>query len=360
MSNTVILNLLSAVPQKDIEAEMINRSVEDFISQYKAFTNEHIESYIILSSKVAENFIITVNKIHKGNAVSIPIPPDKKDIGDPDTLEWLLLQIKGAVAFPVDNWILVCWGHGMGYSLFNLITTGDKFFSHFLFNKMLSEIGDSPDFGKLWEKMLVTRVLKQDIVLPEKKTDEQNKVTALTMNELSESLRKAGMQFDLVVMDNCYMQNIDTLYAMGDRTRYIISAQTAIPWQSFLYSFFNSLNAKIDDSFCREFCNGSENKLKALEKVVAEADRVWYQNITFSCLETTTINKFTDKLEEILTYIYGHFTILSLTQPLVNSLYKGYDLSQIGFEKNKSLSLIDLPIFLNELKPQLKTTEHTE
>ena len=44
---------------------MINKSVDDFIDQYKALTNDQIVSYIILSSKIAENFIIDVKKIKK-------------------------------------------------------------------------------------------------------------------------------------------------------------------------------------------------------------------------------------------------------------------------------------------------------
>jgi len=348
------------VPLKDAEAEMINRSVDDFVSQYKAFSNERIESYIILSSKVAENFIITINKIHKGYVTSIPVPPEKTDIGDPVTLEWIFLQIKGSVAAVVDNWILVCWGHGLGFSLFNLITTSDKFFSNFKFNQLLGESGDFPDITESWKNKLVARVFKQDIILSENKTDEKKGVTALTMNELSITLRKADLKFDLVVLDNCYMQNIDTLYALGGRTRFIISAQTAIPWQSFLYSAFNGLTAKIDAAFCKEFCNSSEKKLRVLEKIVAEADKIWYQTITFSCLDTTAIRSFTDNFGDILIYIYKNYKKKSLTQPLVNSLYKGYDLSQVGFEKDKSLSLIDLPIFLMELKAQLKTSEHSE
>lgn len=358
MSNTVIINLLSAVPQKDIEAVMINRSVDDFISQYQAFTNEHIESYTILSSKVAENYFITINKIHKGNVISIPVPPEKIDIGDRDTLEWIFLEIKKRVNPIVDNWILVCWGHGMGFSLFNLITTSDKFFSNFKFNLLLSNNGDDPDIKKVWNEGLVTRVLKHDIYLSDNEKDEKKGVTALTMNELASTLRKVNLNFDLIVMDNCYMQNIDTLYALGGSTRYIISAQTAIPWQSFLYSAFDTLSAKIDDTFCIDFCNGSLNKLNFLEKVVSEADRVWYQNITFSCLNTSMIKNFTDKLEDILTYIYDNYKIPSLSQPLVNALYNGFDLSQLGFKKNESLSLIDLPNFLNKLKAELNSNDH--
>lgn len=337
---------------------MINKSVDDFIDQYKALTNDQIVSYIILSSKIAENFIIDVKKIKKGAVDALPVPAAFSDIGDPGTLEDILRKIRDDVTGTVDNWILVCWGHAMGYSLFNLITTSDKFFSHFKFNQLLGSTDEWPGLKPIWKDGLAIRIWKEDMHVDLSDSPGRKGVTALTINELSSTLEKVKIPFDLIVLDNCYVQNIDTLYALGDKTRFIIAAQTAIPWQSFLYHTFNSLNAKLDNAFCIEFCNGSEKKLSLLEKQVAEADKIWYQNISFSCLNTSSVAAFRTSIETILTYLYDNYMERTLAQAIVNALFKGYDLTQTGFAKDQSLSMIDLNRFLMELKAQLNPGVH--
>lgn len=361
MGVTVIINLLSAIPQKEEETKLINETARDFINQNKALTNESVFSFIILSSKLGENFVITINKINKGVVETVAVLPHMTDIGDPNTLEAILLQVKALIMGEITNLILVCWGHGMGYSLFNKITIDDKMLSNFdLENILWTMASDTKEKSDLWQRGLVLNVTQQNFILPDKQSDEKRGVTALTINELAGVLDKIKLNFDLIILDNCFMQTIDTLYALGHRTNFLMSAQTTIPWQSYFYQAFNKLNTKIDTVFCRTFAEESEMKLEALRKLAKGEDKKWYDYRSFSCIDTKNLDNYLSNFEDILNYIYANYKEINLAQCLVDALFKSYDLSSVAFKKDEGLSLIDLNIFLDILESMLKSNEHPE
>ncbi len=281
------------------------------------------------------------------------------DFGDPDNLKVLFSELNEMGNYT--NRILVTWDHGYGYLMFkNEITRSDKFLWESLFNqdwfKKLwatygtvvetsnpgtawhsnTELMDKPgikDNGhttneandqpllEAWKifagnlifstKMSSPVYLDADYPVRFNPIFTAKQLTALTINELADGIERSSIKkFDLIVMSNCYMQNIDTTYALQNCCNYLIAPQTTFPWESYDFgALVPQKNERIDDTFCKNILAKTQKSLN--QKITPSNGDVTLDEIGFSCIKTTQCGSFFKDLKKITDFLSAYYSRLS-------------------------------------------------
>lgn len=136
-------------------------------------------------------------------------------------------------------------------------------------------------------------------------------LTALTVNELSEGIQKSSIKkFDLIIMSNCYMQNIDTIYALRNCCSYLIAPQTTFPWESYDFSsLIPQKDDRIDDRFCKNILAKTQRSLEL--KLTPMNNDVRLDEIGFSCIKTDQSALFFTHLKKITDFLSDYYFRLS-------------------------------------------------
>ncbi len=284
MATNLVINLISIVPLKK-EGDTINKFFEQLSISITNVIKVKSTVYSVILMHTKEQPALIVLK----NGAEFKITLDSHDLGNREVLSQILKAILDAEkGIDYENTILYCWGHAMGFSLFSDLTNDDKALeglfsvifgfelnSLFTLESSNQKAKDSLSNNNIIE-LLTSIISKSEL-------DRQQVLTALTINELVWSLNNTGLIFDLIVFDNCYMQTIDTLFAMQKHTKFIIATQTSIHWKGYAYDVFVSLTEKINSSFCEKFIVESHNQL---QKTAVLLNNESIAEISISCYNT--------------------------------------------------------------------------
>jgi len=89
-----------------------------------------------------------------------------------------------------------------------------------------------------------------------------NAVTALTVNELRNAINTSSIKyFDVIIMLNCFMQTVDTAYALKDHCNYLVASETGNWFAGYDYAELMNITS-VDDAFFKRFIDASVSKLK--------------------------------------------------------------------------------------------------
>jgi hypothetical protein len=329
--------------------------LDEVKGEYLKNNNKEIVVYIILLiyNKSIKTQELVVQKKMDDRFENFAIPISNIDLGDIETLSLLLKQVPELFDQSVENRVFVGWGHAMGYSLFFKIQPGDQFknFS-FLNNKTFQDLFENTN-----EKLKVTKAIfpilqesnieKMEFGNASSSFDSTSKVSALTINELSKAIQRTGVKFDLMIFDNCFLQNVDTLYTLKDLSNYIVAPQTGFAWRGYDYSSLNKLNAKVGDQFCTTFCEDSFLELQKKPSNEYSNDFTW-EKIAFSWIRTSDANELFLNIGRIIYFFRKYFRNKRSGIPaaIYNAITNCSDLSQSAYAPHVGLWLIDLKRFL--------------
>jgi len=283
------------------------------------------------------------------------------DFGDIENLKTLFSGLHGLDSYT--NKILVTWDHGYSYLMFkNVISATDKSLKN-LFNisysvekwmefanlkeiknidpnigekltlfenalkandipghdhsSVTKEIDNDPSWVEVKEQIFEKLIISTTTSFPVYDTYDFNfsfavkELTALTMNELSLAISGSNMKkFDLIVMSNCYMQTIDTAYALRDCCNYLIAPQTTFPWESYDFSsIVPAKNAVVNDEFCKTILTQTQDSLE--KKLVPGSGDVQLNEIGFSCIKMANSKVIFEELEKIINFMTDYHAALS-------------------------------------------------
>jgi hypothetical protein len=351
MAKSIIINLISIIPLGK-EESIMQESLDLVIKQYLNISNSEVIIFTAIIKVINGKPKITVIKIANKTQSIFNINIIDEDLGNPDTVALVFKQIIQSITDQILNIILICWGHGMGYSMFGEITDEDNF-------KNLStpqSIDFKDSFPPTRKKFTLSLALVPPVFINPffKDFERMTGVSALTINELAEAINNSQLTFDLILLDNCFMQTVDTLYALKSKTRYLIAAQSGIPWQGFAYNHFNNLIKKIDDDFCIEFTSISYEKLKLfIANVGIKLPNAFSkEDLLISCLKTEKADDFFNSLIDIFSFLYKFYDEEnpSLARSIYQTLTKSLDITQTSFELSQNgLALIDLKNYFANL-----------
>ncbi len=146
----------------------------------------------------------------------------------------------------------------------------------------------------------------------------QLNITVLTVKEISEALFSvyANKHVDVMVLDNCLMQNIFTQYELSEKVSYLVAAESGISYPGFNYkTIIEKINANINilpKEVAEEFVD--ENTIKTHPdykgSIKNTIDRHW-------CINAVTLDK--SKYENIKLRFHELFRLLN---SLINSTNK--------------------------------------
>lgn len=355
MPKNLIINIISTVPLKD-EAEIMNEFFKLLCTSITKVIEDKSTVYSVILQHTKKQPVITVLK----NGVEFPIQIHSSDLGNKEVLAKIFSTILSSEKNnSYQNTVLYCWGHAMGFSLFSEITIDDKSFESLfllLFGFELSSIFRINILNTI-EKTDNNKIDLNAIFNTFGKTqfDKQQALTALTINELSESIRQNKLKFDLIVFDNCYMQTVDTAFAMQEHTKYIIATQTSIHWRGYAYDVFMGLNNKIDDSFCDKFILESFNVLK---KLAEELNNESIAEVSISCFNAESANNlaFFNLCKQIITDMYNYLvdddnkTSIQMADSIQNALKSCKDVTlKPDGKTGQRLELFDMLILFEKI-----------
>lgn len=360
MAKNLIINLVSIVPIKN-EGVLMNEFFDNLKAQFQNIQNPDVISFLVTMCLEDGGTQISIDKIENGNTDPVTIPGISSDLGNPATLTAIFKFLRQSITGDILNTILVCWGHGMGYSMFAEIRNGDKD----IYLTTTETVGfRSKDFEHRDTYFFSSRVFGLDLMkhqidpgkyllgLEDSHLERKMELSALTINELGEAINNSGIRFNMIILDNCFMQTVDTLFTLKNYTDYIIAAQSGVPWRGFTYSFFDKIKATIDDGFCGDFCENSYTELKKFitNKDVRLPNGFSIDDLIFSCIKTKNADAFLNALILMVGYINRNY-YPSLIIPMYRPLTKCDDLSKSTLTlSEEGLALIDLKHYFDNVK----------
>jgi hypothetical protein len=369
MAKTLLINLMSSIDRDNLASTNIQKYYDAVKDEYLKIQNKDIYIFIVSLSYnvITLKSDITVQSKVGNQFLDFKIPTMTGDLGNPEILTGIFKKITDATQ-DADNNVLVSWGHGMGYSMFWYISPGDEMRDMSLilpsrFSELLKF--DNSTYGKhisVREPLFSTMsdfsferspfsesTLKSDVKVNLPKPD----ISALTINELLMAIKGSKLNLDMVILDNCFMQTIDTVYTLKDNTRYLIAPQTGFPWRGFFYGFFDTLNSKIDDDFCRKFCDTSFTELQKSDLAV---DVFQSKDVSFSCIKMANINPFAESLLQIAQFFRDNYNYLDENDnfPVAEAIYNAVCDSTDLSAKAYAINLIDIKSFLIRYNERIK------
>ncbi len=399
-TKTLIINLMTNIfdaPSHDHTSDYEKVEHEYLAASYNPDVDIFI--FLLFSGKDKKN-TLKMRQLKKGIGkfeFQDGILTSEFDLGDPDNLKVLFSELN-----KLDNYtnkILVTWDHGYGYLMFkNEITSSDKFLWEMLFNKewfkklwatygtftemaipgtvwynnagLINEpiiktndntesTADYPPPTEAWKafanrlifstKMSNPVYLDADYPVRFNPTFAAKQLTALTINELADGIeRSSTKKFDLIVMSNCYMQNIDTTYALRHCCNYLIAPQTTFPWESYDFgALVPQKNERISDAFCKGVLAKTQKSLEL--KITPNNSDVTLDEIGFSCIKTDQCDTFFKELKKITRFLSDYYFLLS--DDIYFAANQVCDLTNPKCETEGAVNLyqIDLTFFLEFL-----------
>jgi Clostripain family len=216
----------------------------------------------------------------------------------PKNIQAIIDYILGAKFFSYTNRLLVIYGHSTGYYFFgNQMSDTSQFRESNL--KRVSALGRIINPLALGFKNVINKFLTLD---KKQKNNfrkiAKNEIPSITPNTLAEGIRKSRIgSFDLIVMANCNMQNMDVVSTLSPYARYIVSSQTFLSVKAFNFSTFISNSKRIDFSFCKDI----------IKKSNIQGDIL---NVGISALDLSELDSIVEQLNLINKYIIEHINEL--------------------------------------------------
>ncbi len=287
-----------------------------------------------------------------------------------------------------DRHILVTVGHGsiFGVNLYSEKDDTDTPRLNNAFIKLASqkiafgidpnlkaELANNKAIADLLPKSMLKRInIKQqmDILLNGK--DDKNgyevfvpelNITVLTVKEIGEALLSVfeNKIVDIMVLDNCLMQNIFTQYELSKKVNYLVAAESGISYPGFNYkAIIEKINANINippQDLANEFV--TENTIKshpayATDSVKATVDRHWCVNTV--ALEEAKYSVIKTAFDNLFSLLYA--LIKSPVKKISNEIYyviRTTNDQLFGYNSYSlpTIKIIDLRVFLIYLKERI-------
>jgi hypothetical protein len=235
-------------------------------------------------------------------------PFGKINLGDATQLSKILDVVKDAL--PDNKFILMTWDHGYAFGVFNG-KAGDSFLN---ISTNFTETNHTVTGNTLWKlkKTLTSDASNNDFLISKVESFKnaredifnqintanlfdlvvQSETDMLLPEEISLAISKSfdTKKVDLIIMMNCWMQSIDTIYALKDTANIIIAPQTTIDFIGYdYYSLISKIVTTPDitvSDLASEIIKGTREKYKkrntqiAFNEVVISAIRLIPQNIS--------------------------------------------------------------------------------
>lgn len=170
----------------------------------------------------------------------------------------------------------------------------------------------------------------------EELTVNMNGITALTIIELRTAIEKSAFKkFDAVIMLNCFMQTVDTAYALKGYCDYLMAAETGHWFAGYNYAELMNITT-VDDAFFERLKNATLSKLGAIGQNMVD-------DLSFCCLRLSESENFFEALKKLLAAIMKAYNEQKVGLNLYKAAGMCKDVTSSAFiDKKDSVSLVDL------------------
>jgi Clostripain family len=352
LKKTIIVNIVAVISNEHTPFLGFKEMIKEYISDGKS---SHVEIFFIYVSQINNK---TKSKVYElkygilGWFLEEHLKNEGKliDVGNPKILTKIFDYIISEERKDY-NKILATYSHGTGFNIItknmskdDVIKTNfqdvkasfiDIFFNIKKFTQSVETRNDtlSSAFGQLKESFKET-------------------ITTLTMDELSLSITKSkyAKNFDLILLANCFMNTMDTIYALRHCTKYLISSETTFTWQGYDYSLLSRINMGINETFLNPFLYFSFLKINDLKRGYPDGN-ISKDEMLLSLFDYTKSNIFFDTFDKIVIFLLNELQYFK--EYLFTAAKKCSDLT--GFVQN---GIRDLFSFLNYTAELLKAHEN--
>jgi hypothetical protein len=194
------------------------------------------------------------------------------------------------------NKVLVTYGHSSGYYIFGDTNPDETTFQG---NHNIS------NFKNYFKPLIhiisnLTQNLfsKKEDNLLQQNTNEKLDLPCISANTLAEAIENSSIgKFNLIVLANCNMQNIDVISTLSPYTNFIIASQTFVPIKAFSFGDLINNHNKIDFAFCKKVIKDSHNYLGDNDTAI-------------SMIQTKDVQALVNSTKKIIDYLVTNYYLL--------------------------------------------------